>query len=78
MMHQNVTLKLEKRLIRKAKMLAAQQGTSISSLLTQYLETILQEADAYELARQRALRLLDRAWRLGGRIPASRDELHER
>ena len=77
-MHQNVTLKLEKRLIRKAKILAAQQGTSISGLLTQYLERILGEEDGYELARQRARRLLDRGFRLGGTVAASRDELHER
>lgn len=77
-MHQNVTLKLEKRLIQKAKILATQQGTSISGLLTHYLERILEEEDAYGHARQQAQRLLDRGFRLGGKILASRDELHER
>ncbi|MBI2218340.1 MAG: hypothetical protein HYU51_13695 [Candidatus Rokubacteria bacterium] len=77
-MHQNITLRLEKRLIRKAKIRAAERGTSISGLLAEYLQEKLEDEDAYEQARQRALDLLDRGFHLGGHVPASRDELHER
>lgn len=36
------------------------------------------EDEAYEVARRRALVLLDVGFHLGGRIVARRDELHER
>ena len=32
----------------------------------------------YEAARKRALKLLDQPFKLGGKITATRDELHER
>ncbi|MCZ7625364.1 MAG: DUF6364 family protein [Candidatus Methylomirabilis sp.] len=37
-MGHNITLRLDKELIRKAKVLAAQQGTSVSGLLARRLE----------------------------------------
>ena len=77
-MRQNITLRLDKELIRKAKVLAAQQGTSVSGLLTQFLEKVLKEEEAYEVARRRALTFLDRGFHLGGKIPCAREEWHER
>lgn len=77
-MMQNITLRLDRDLIRKAKVLAAQQGTSVSGLLTHYLKRVLQEEEAYEIARKRALTLLDRGFHLGGKIPCAREEWHER
>jgi predicted DNA binding CopG/RHH family protein len=40
-MRQNITLRLDNDLIRKAKVLAAQRGTPVSGLLTQYLKKVL-------------------------------------
>ena len=77
-MRQNITLRLDKELIRKAKVLAAQQGTSVGGLLTQFLEKVLKEEEAYEVARKRALAFLDRGFHLGGKIPCTREEWHER
>jgi hypothetical protein len=77
-MRQNITLRLDKELIRKAKVLAAQQGTSVSGLLTQFLEKVLKEEEAYEVARRCALTILDRGFHLGGKIPCTREEWHER
>lgn len=77
-MRQNITLKLDRDLIRKAKVLAAQQGTSVSGLLTQYLKKVLNEEEAYEAAHKRALTFLDRGFHLGGKIPCPREEWHER
>jgi len=77
-MRQNITLKLDKVLIRKAKVLAAHKGTSVSGLLAQYLERILKEEEAYERAHKEALRLLDRGFHLGGKIPCAREAWHER
>ena len=75
-MRQNITVALEQDLLRKARVLAAERGTSISRLLADELARLVNETEAYARARDAALAELDRGLRLGGR-PASRDALHE-
>jgi len=77
-MEQNITLSIEKDLIRKAKVLAAKKEISISKLLSRELTRILNEEDLYESARKRATARLKKGYHLGGRILATREELHER
>jgi hypothetical protein len=77
-MKQNVTLSLDRQTLRKAKILAAKQGTSISGLLAGQIEVLVGAEEAYEHAERQALALLDQGFHLGGVIRASRDELHER
>jgi hypothetical protein len=77
-MKQNVTVSLEKLTLRKAKILAAKQGTSISGFLAEQIEVLVGAEEAYEHAERQALALLDQGFHLGGVIHASRDELHER
>ena len=77
-MKRNVTVSLDHQTIRKARILAAKQGTSISRLLAGQIEALVGDDEAYEQAERRALALLDRGFHLGGVIRASRDELHER
>ena len=76
--NQNITIRLDRRTLRRAKVLAAKRNTSISGLLARQIETLVGEDDAYEQAQRRALALLDRGVHLGGRIEATRDEWHER
>jgi hypothetical protein len=75
---QNLTVSLDRQTIRKARILAAKRGTSISGLVARQIEIIVGEEDAYQTAMQDALALLDQGFDLGGEIRASRDELHER
>lgn len=75
---QNVTISLSRQTLQKAKVLAARRSTSISGLLAEQIEHLVGEDEAYERAKREALVLLDRGFRLGGVIRASRDELHER
>ena len=75
---QNVTVRLDRRTLKKAKILAARRNTSISGLLAQQIETLVGDDDAYERAHRKALALLDRGLHLGGEIVATRDEWHER
>ena len=77
-MARNITLKLDEVLIRKAKVRAAQQATSLSRLLTQQLEKALKDEDSYEASRRRALALLEQGFHLGGRRPGPRAAWHER
>jgi hypothetical protein len=78
MTKQNVTVSLSQQTLRKAKILAARQGSSISRLLAQQIETLVGEQEAYEQAERQAVLLLDQGFHLGGLIRASRDEWHER
>lgn len=75
---QNVTISLSPETVRKAKVLAAQRSTSISGLLAEQIESLVGNEEAYERSRRAALALLEKKFHLGGRILASRDELHER
>jgi hypothetical protein len=78
MTKQNVTVSLSQQTIRKAKILAARRGSSISGLLAQQIEILVGEEEAYERAERQAMTLLDQGFHLGGVIRASRDEWHER
>jgi predicted transcriptional regulator len=77
---QNLTLRLPRSLVRKAKVVAAKRSTSISALLTASLNDLVREEDDHDSAMKR---LLDRARKgfhlgTGGRPLASRHNLHER
>jgi hypothetical protein len=75
---QNLTVSLPQQTIRKAKILAAKRGSSISGLLAEQIEILVGEEEAYELAQRQAAVLLNQGFHLGGVIRASRDEWHER
>lgn len=78
MSKQNLTVSLPQQTIRKAKVLAARRGSSISGLLAEQIEILVGEEEAYERAERKATALLDQGFHLGGVIHASRDEWHER
>lgn len=77
---QNTTLSIAKAILRKVKVLAVRQDTSVSGLLTRTLEGLVRQEDAYAHARLRHLQLLDEGVDLGtaGTIATGRDELHDR
>ena len=77
-MKQNITLSLDKTLIRKSKIIAAQRETSVSKMLSDELEKLIQRTEQYELAKRKALANLKTGFHFGGKITASREALHER
>jgi hypothetical protein len=77
-MKTNITLKLDSALLREAKILAAENGTSISALLAARLEQEVGERKTYDRARKRALTRLREGMKLNWTPPRFRDELHER
>ena len=77
-MKTNITLKIEADLLREARILAAEEGTSISALLASRLEQTVRERRGYQQARKRALARLRKGLDLGWTPPRSRDELYER
>jgi hypothetical protein len=67
-------------LLRRLKMVAAKQDTSISALLTATLSQLADQEEGYAEARDAMLADLARGYDLGtqGTITWSRDSLHER
>ena len=72
----NSTLKLDKNLVQKIRVLAAENGISVSALVSAKLEEELGQRTAYEEAKKHALADLAKGWDLGGRVP-TREEMHE-
>ena len=77
-MKANITLKLDVELLREARILAAEEDTSISALLAARLEEMVRQRQTYNRARKRALARLREGLDLSWTRPGSRDELHER
>ena len=74
---QNVVISLSREVLKEARILAARRHMSISGLLEQEIETLVAREQSYEYSKRQALALLEKGFHLGGRIPASRGELHE-
>ena len=64
---QNLTVKLPASTVRKAKIVAAGRGASISALVAEKIEELVGEDAKYQAARRRALDWLAQGWHLGGR-----------
>jgi metal-responsive CopG/Arc/MetJ family transcriptional regulator len=77
---QNVTLSLPKDVLKRVKVMAAEQGSSISAIMEALLQEHLARHEGYEQARQRQASLLARGIDLGtkGKVSWRRDQLHER
>jgi hypothetical protein len=61
----NITLKIDRALLRRAKVLAAERDTSVSA------------SESYAKAKRSALARLKHGYDLGYKPPASRDEFYE-
>ncbi len=77
---QNVTLSLSKDLLKKAKIIAIKNNTSLSGLLRRYIAEIVKRDESYDLAKVRHRRILRKGFNLGlkDNISWKRGELHER
>jgi hypothetical protein len=76
----NVTLALPEELLRRVKVIAARQDTSVSAMLTWALEQIADQESGCAEARVGMLQDLKKGYKLGtkGTIGWGRDSLHER
>ncbi len=73
----NLTLQLDEDVIRRARIVAAKRGTSVSALVAVDLTRLVEEDARYESAHARAEVLMRGAVRRGGRS-WRRDEIHDR
>lgn len=77
---QNVTLSLPVPLLRKLRVAAARRNTSMSGLMENAIQKLLETDDDYDI---RAKRMIERmrnapARGIGGKITSPREELHDR
>jgi post-segregation antitoxin (ccd killing protein) len=77
-MKQNITLAIDKQLLKRARAFAAQRGTSISAVLADELQKSVERETAYRQAKARALAQLSAPFRLGGGKMPERETLHDR
>jgi hypothetical protein len=75
---QNITLAIEKHLLKRARAIAAQRGTSISALLAQELARLVDREAAYAQGKKKALAYLKNPFHLGGAGIPNREALHDR
>jgi len=73
----NLTLQLDAEVIKRARIVAAKRGTSVSALAATQLKELVDEDERVELARERAEAILKKATPRGGRS-WTRDDLHDR
>ena len=74
----NLTVSLDAETINRAKVIAARKGTSVSKLVTQIVNDVVDEDRRYEAAMRKAYQYLAEGFPFGGHGIANRDELHER
>lgn len=77
-MKTNITVTIDSELAHEAKILAARLGTSLSRLVGEKLEELVQRDKAYLIAMEQAFADMENAPELKFQKPSSRDELHER
>jgi Family of unknown function (DUF6364) len=74
----NLTIKIDKDLLRKVRVVAAEEGVSISALFSDLIQEKYSKTKSYEAAMKRAIALMNSGIELNWEKPLSRDEMHER
>ncbi|MBI4957302.1 MAG: hypothetical protein HY908_35155 [Myxococcales bacterium] len=74
----NITLTIDDDTLREARILAAQEGLSVSALLRRELGHLVEQQRGYARAKESALRRLGRRQSLGVGTPWTREEVHDR
>ena len=75
---QNITVRLSKQTIQKARVLAARRATSISSLVADQIEQLAAKEADYDRAMRHAIAMMEKGFHLGGVHKIDRETLHER
>jgi hypothetical protein len=71
-------MSLDQQTIRRAKILAARQATSIRGLAGRQIGVPSEEGPAYDRSERQAAPRLDKGFHLGGAVRVDGHEIHER
>ena len=74
----NLTITIDDAILRRARVRAVEQETSVNSLLREYLEAYAAAGTAWEQAADAILRLSAQSHSGRGKRTWTREELHER
>jgi plasmid stability protein len=74
----NLTIVVDSDILKRARLRATEQGTSVNAVVRDYLEQYAGAGSAQAQALDRLLALSDRSKAKRGRRTWTRDELHER
>ena len=74
----NITLAIDRRLLKLARGVAAQRGLSVSAMLADELGALVERHAAYDQAKTRAMAHLASPFHLGGVGMGAREDLHDR
>jgi len=74
----NITLTVDEEILSEARVVAAQEGLSVSALLRRELVNLVERQRGYTKAKESAVRRLKRGHSLGGGGLGTREELHDR
>ncbi|WP_154402562.1 DUF6364 family protein [Nocardioides speluncae] len=77
MTRRSLTVELDDDVVRRARVLAAHRGTSVSQLVSHQLEKLVDQAERHDASWERARRAMAEATPCGGRN-WTRDELYDR
>jgi len=74
----NLTITVDEEVLKRARLRATEQGTSVNAVVRHYLEQYAGTRSAQEQALGNLMKLSDQARSKRGRRTWTRDELHER
>jgi hypothetical protein len=74
----NITVAIDRDLLKRARGVAAKRGCSVSALLAGELQQLVTSEQEYEAAMRRARALMSTGLSLGGAKLVDRDAIHER
>jgi plasmid stability protein len=74
----NLTITVDEQVLKKARIRALEDGTSVNALLRSYLEQYVRDVDTRKKAIKDILAVSRTSRAAGGGRRATRDELHER
>ncbi|MGD9159836.1 MAG: DUF6364 family protein [Desulfobacteraceae bacterium] len=77
-MKQNITLSIDKEILKKSKILAAKKEMSVSKMLGDILKELTEKDDEYLAAKKKAVKNLENGFHLGGEKTWCREDLYER
>ena len=74
----NLTITIDDEVLKRARLRATEQGTSVNAVVREYLEQYAGSQSAQEQAVARLIALSKQATRKRGARPRNRDEFHRR
>jgi plasmid stability protein len=77
-MTRNITISMDEEVLKKARVCAARRGLSVSALLRSEILRLVHDDDAYQRAREAAVKRLKKGLSLGGGPYPTREELYQR